>query len=99
MGKVILGLTMSLDGFINDRNGDVGRLYPDMSELRESAILQEAIRTTGAIVMGKRAYDMALGDFTDYEFQTPIFVLTHEVPDKVARGENDKLTFTLRNRR
>lgn len=29
MGKVILGMTMSLDGFINDRNGSVESLYPE----------------------------------------------------------------------
>jgi hypothetical protein len=32
MGKVVLGMTMSLDGFVNDRNGDVSRLYPDFAE-------------------------------------------------------------------
>jgi dihydrofolate reductase len=95
MGKVVLGLTMSLDGFINDRNGDVGRLYHDLAELRETEVLQESIRTTGAVVMGRRAYDMGNGDFTDYEFQVPIFVLTHEVPDTVAKGENEKLAFTF----
>jgi len=31
MGKVLLGLTVSLDGFINDRHGRVDRLYPDLS--------------------------------------------------------------------
>lgn len=95
MGKVVVGTTMSLDGFINDRNGDVGRLYPDLDELRKTEVLQESIRTTGAVVMGRRAYDMAEGDFTDYEFQAPIFVLTHEAPQKAARGENEKLTFTF----
>lgn len=30
MAKVILGMTMSLDGFINDRNGSVEALYPDL---------------------------------------------------------------------
>jgi hypothetical protein len=30
MGKVIAGTTMSLDGFMNDRNGSVSRLYPDI---------------------------------------------------------------------
>ncbi len=34
MGKVILGMTVSLDGFINDRNGSVGALYPDLGTLR-----------------------------------------------------------------
>lgn len=95
MGKVVLGLTMSLDGFINDRNGDVGRLYPDLAELRETEDLQESIRTTGAVVMGRNAYDMGEGDYTDYEFQVPIFVITHEAPEKVAKGENGKLTFTF----
>lgn len=95
MGKVILGVTMSLDGFIADRNGDVSRLYPDLNELRKTELLQESIRTTGAVVMGRHAYDMAEGDFTGYEFQVPIFVLTHHVPEKTAKGENEKLSFTF----
>jgi dihydrofolate reductase len=45
--------------------------------------------------MGRRAYDMAGGDFTGYEFQAPIFVLTHHPPNRVAKGENDRLTFTF----
>jgi dihydrofolate reductase len=95
MGKVIIGTTMSLDGFMNDRNGDVSLLYPDLEALRRTEMLQEEIQTTGAVVMGRRAYDMAEGDFTDYEFQVPIFVLTHHVPEKVAKGENERLTFTF----
>src|ERR1700730_11019856 len=95
MGKVIVGATMSLDGFMNDRNGDVSRLYPDLEALRSIEMLQEEIRTTGAVVMGRRAYDMAEGDLTDYEYQVPIFVLTHAVPEKGAKGENDRLTLTF----
>ena len=33
MAKVLLGLNGSLDGFINDRNGSVERLYPDLETL------------------------------------------------------------------
>jgi len=95
VGKVLFGMTMSLDGFVNDRNGSVQSLYPDLDELRKTELLQESIETTGAVVMGRRAYDMAEGDFTGYEFQVPIFVLTHDVPDKVAKGENGRLTFTF----
>ena len=95
MGKVLFGMTISLDGFVNDRNGDVSRLYPDLGALRQTEMLQEVIKTSGAVVMGRRAYDMAEGDFTDYEFQVPIFVLTHDVPEKVAKGENGSLTFTF----
>src|SRR5437016_12213842 len=78
MGNVIIGATMSLDWFMNDRNGDVSRLYQDFEALRRTEMLQEEIRTTGAVVMGRRAYDMAEGDLTDYEYQVPIFVLTQD---------------------
>jgi dihydrofolate reductase len=88
-------MTVSLDGFVHDRNGSVSRLYPELDALRETEVMQEAIRTTGAVVMGRHAYDMAQGDFTGYEFQVPIFVLTHEAPAQVAKGENELLTFTF----
>ncbi len=91
MGKVIVGATMSLDWFMNDRHGDVSRLYPDFAALRRSEMLQEEIQTTGAVVMGRRAYDMAEGDLTGYEYQVPIFVLTHAVPEQALKGENDQL--------
>jgi len=95
MGNVIFGMTMSLDGFINDRNGSVARLYPDLEGLGNTESLQEAMRTTGAVIMGRRSYDMGNGDFTGYEFQNPIFVVTHHVPEKAAKGENENLKFTF----
>src|SRR5512141_1855427 len=95
MGQVIAGTTMSLDGFINDRSGSVARLYPDLEELRKSEMLQESMRSTGAVVMGRGAFDMAQGDFTDYEYQVPIFVLTHHPPREVTRGQNENLTVTF----
>src|SRR5947209_8461457 len=94
MGKIILGTTMSLDGFIADRNGDLSRLYPDLGELRKTEFLQESINNTGAVVMGRHAYDMAEGDLTGYEYQVPIFVVTHEAPAQVAKGQNGSLTLT-----
>src|SRR5687768_1035024 len=93
MGKVVIGMTISLDGFVNDRNGSVEKLYPDFEEMKKSEVLQRAMRDTGAVVMGRHSYDMAEGDFTGYEFQTPIFVLTHHPPEQAAKGENDKLRF------
>ncbi len=95
MAKVILGTTMSLDGFINDRSGSVASLYPDLEALRKTRMLQESISRTGAVVMGRHAYDMANGDFTGYEFQVPIFVLSHHVPKKVAKGENGSFKFNF----
>lgn len=88
---------MSLDGFINDRNGSVASLFPDLDELRNTEALEEAIRTTGAVVLGRNAFAMA--DDPDYyagnyEFQVPIFVLAHEPPKKHPK-ETDDLTFTF----
>ena len=95
MGKVVGGMTISLDGFVNDRNGSVSKLYPDLNELRQTELLQQSIRTTGAVVMGRHAYDMANGDFTGYEYQVPIFVLTHHVPEKAAKGEKGQFKFNF----
>jgi dihydrofolate reductase len=94
MAKVVAGMTVSLDGFVNGRDGRLDRLYPDMEAMRETEAVREAIRTTGAVVMGRRAYEMG-SDYTGYEFQVPIFVLTHRAPDRPAQGENDRLTFTF----
>jgi dihydrofolate reductase len=90
-------MTMSLDGFINDRKGGVGTLYPDLEALQNTAPMRESIQRTGAMVMGRRAYGMA--DDPDsyagnYEFQVPIFVLTHEIPKRLPK-QTDKLTFTF----
>ncbi len=93
MAKVVAGMIMSLDGFVQDREGSVSALYPDLDALVTTKLIQDEIKTTGAVVMGRHAYDMAQGDFTNYEFQVPIFVVTHYVPERVAKGENDKLKF------
>jgi dihydrofolate reductase len=95
MANVIVGATMSLDWFMSDRHGDVSRLYPDFEALHSTEMLREEIRMTGAVVMGRHAYDMAEGDLTGYEYQTPIFVLTHHPPEQRLKGENDRLTVSF----
>jgi len=49
MEKVVLGMTMSLDGFINDRNGSVNALYPDLTAWRETESGKESMQSTGAM--------------------------------------------------
>ncbi len=89
MGKVCFGMTMSLDGFVADPKGDVSILYPDMFEWRHTEAAKEIVEATGAVVMGRRSYDMAEGgDWSDYEFRVPIFVLTHHPPERPARGRD-----------
>ena len=97
MGNVILGATMSLDGYINDRNGSVDALYPDLTTWRESEPGKESIQNTGAVVMGRNSFAMSEDPdwfAGNYEYQVPIFVLTHRPPEKMPKQTND-LTFTF----
>jgi len=95
MGKVIAGMAMSLDGFVNDGSGSVEKLFPDFVQMHDVPSFAEMIKNTGAVIMGRHVYEMA-DPFSwandDYEFQTPIFVLTHTPPVKYPKG-NGKLNF------
>jgi dihydrofolate reductase len=96
LAKVIVGMTISLDGFVADQNGNAGRLYPDLAALRHTAYLHVAIAQTGAVLMGRRTFQMADPDsyVGNYEFQVPIFVLTHH-PPSVAPKQDQHLIFTF----
>jgi len=97
MSKVILGFTISLDGFINDRNGSVDALYPDLLDWQESEMGKESIQDTGAVVMGRNTFNMSEDPdwfAGNYEYQVPIFVLTHHAPKKHPK-ETEQLTFTF----
>ena len=97
MAKIILGMTISLDGFINDSTGSVGALYADLDMLRNTESMRESIQNTGAVVMGRNAFAMAEDPDSyagNYEFQVPIFVLTHK-PPKTHPKETDNLTFNF----
>jgi dihydrofolate reductase len=97
MGKVIAGMTMSLDGFINDRNGKVQSLNPDFVKLHDVPSFKEMIKNTGAAIMGRNTYEMAdpfLWVNEDYELQVPLFILTHTPPAKYPEG-NGKLSLAF----
>ena len=94
--KVIAGMTISLDGFVADETGSVGRLYQDLAALQGTAYMEALIEATGAVLMGKRAFEMGDPDsyVGNYEFQVPIFVLTHH-PPSVTPKQDERLTFTF----
>jgi dihydrofolate reductase len=97
MAKVILGVTISLDGFAEDRNGSVGALYPDLEIYDTTEVMLEAVQTTGAVVMAWKEFAMAEDPdwfAGNYEFQVPIFVFTDKSPKKHPK-ETDRLTFTF----
>jgi hypothetical protein len=58
VSKIISGITISLDGFVNDRNGSVAALYPDLADGRETKPGKESIQNTGAVVMGRNSFAM-----------------------------------------
>jgi dihydrofolate reductase len=96
VGKVIAGMTMSLDGFVADAEGNVDRLYADFAELQGSPYMTDTIAETGAVIMGRKTFEMGDPDsyVGEYEFQVPIFVLTRH-PPRIPPKQDDRLTFTF----
>src|SRR5437868_5667895 len=98
MGKVITGITMSLDGFIAGPRDDVSQIFKwyfsgtteipiqdGRMALRvspESAkVLEEAIETTGAMVAGRRMFDIAHA-WEGHPPFSPCFIVTHIAPQE-----------------
>ena len=94
MARVIVGMTTSLDGFVTDQSGSAGRLYPDLATLRSTTYMHAIVQETGAVLMGRRTFEMGAPDsyVGNYEFQVPIFVVTHE-PPRVQPKQDEHLTF------
>jgi dihydrofolate reductase len=101
MTTVTLDMSMSLDGFVagpNDDveelhgwlfNGDTSSVYNDMFRLsKDSAkVLDDLIETTGAIVAGRRTYDLTDGWGGSSPFPgVPMFVVSHASPSWVPQG-------------
>ncbi|MEU9737058.1 dihydrofolate reductase family protein [Streptomyces sp. NPDC048002] len=104
MSKVVLHVTMSLDGFM--AGPDVGVEHPmgrgglrlhdwilkSPADEVDSAVGEEVAAATGAVVLGRRTYDVGVGVWQDTPFPLPCFVLTHRArtPQEMRSG-----TFTF----
>jgi len=103
MGLVWLNITMSLDGFVTGPNDDVERLHEWLfagnivvrsggGEFRlrteaDAKDFREMLSRTGAVVMGKRTFDLGSepwGD--DPPFEVPCFVVTHKARPTLTKG-------------
>jgi dihydrofolate reductase len=104
MGKVILDITMSLDGFIAGPNitsklplGEGGlRLHDWIFGAKtdtDAMILQELTESSGAVILGRRTYDDAIEDAWGgvSPFQVPAFVVSGEQPEQAI--ENSSFIF------
>jgi len=100
-GKVVLDISISLDGFIAGPNdsrehplGEGGmRLHDWMSNTSEDMMQGGTSATIRAIVTGRRTYDIVDGWGGSHPIHgVPVFVLSHNIPKKVPQGES---TFTF----
>lgn len=60
---------------------------------QDDEILEESVRDTGAVVLGRRMFDHAKGWGDDPPFHVPVFVLTHEVREDLAKEGGTTFTF------
>jgi dihydrofolate reductase len=60
---------------------------------RDSEVLDEAFRSAGAIVVGRRMFDNAQGWGENPPFHKPVFVLTHEARETEAKEGGTTFTF------
>ncbi len=97
MTTLIAGLTVSLDGYYEDATGSAGPLYTDLAAQQDSAWMKAQQAATGAVLMGRRTYEMAEDPDSyaaSYELQVPLFVLTHRPPERMP-ARNERLFFTF----
>ena len=91
MGKVVLSASMSLDGFM--AGPDVGVEHPmgvggerlhewlfdESAEGQlDAEVAREMSAAVGAVVIGRRTFDVGLEPWGDVPYPVPCFVLTHE---------------------
>jgi dihydrofolate reductase len=96
MGRVIWHVTMSLDGFIGGRDDSMAWVVAHWSEhgantrdidVQRSIVADEVLQSAGAILAGRRWYDVAVRKFDGYngiyggQWKGPVYVLTHRPAD------------------
>jgi dihydrofolate reductase len=105
MSTVIANMSMSLDGFIEDRDGGVGDVFAWTTagprttrtpgrEFRTAPTsadaLRDAVETTGVIVCGRRLFDLTKGWRGHHPIGAPVVCVTHRPP---ADYPHDNATF------
>jgi dihydrofolate reductase len=117
MGKVLVQLSMSLDGFIAGPNDGPGNPLGDGGEqlfkwyssgdadfqwpsgtmtskvsAASAAYLRETVPTIGALITGRRTFDIAQAWGGRHPLDVPVVVMTHTVPREWA-GKDSIFTF------
>jgi dihydrofolate reductase len=107
MGKFILDLSMSLDGFIAGPKDDdqpdreLGGLdilhdwrFGSQSATQAEAYEVEKFKSMGAGIVGRRMLDLGIGPWGENPtFHMPIFVLSHETREPINKQGGTTYTF------
>ncbi|MEV4412515.1 dihydrofolate reductase family protein [Catellatospora sp. NPDC049609] len=98
MAQVFAHVTMSLDGFM--AGPDIGVEQPmgaggerlhrwifDQSDDVDAAAVRRQFALTGSVLLGRRTFDVGIGQWGDTPYPAPCFVLTHRpAPDRVEKS-------------
>lgn len=104
MGKVVLDMSMSLDGFVTGPN--VGKEYPmgvngenlhtwlfsTPRDKVDAEVEREMFAQTGAVILGNRTFEVGVDLWEDVPFPVPSFVLTHKSRENLVKKSG---TFTF----
>ena len=106
MSKVIADITTSLDGYVTGPSGDVDELHAWVTDQDpvDTEILERATAETGAVVMGRRLFDIVdgpngwtkdMGYGAQQAATPPFFVVTHSAPQQVRLARELGMRFTF----
>ena len=94
MGKVMFGLSMSLDGFIADKNDDVSEVFAWFASAwdRFYEVAGDPLNKTGVVIMGRRSFDQIYSEqgwvFPDGTAPDwPVIVLQSHAREPVKKGK------------
>jgi dihydrofolate reductase len=101
MGKVMFGLSVSIDGFIADKNDDVSQVFAWMGSAWEhfNEVIGDSLKECGAVIMGRRSFDQIYSEngwvFPDGTSPDwPVIVLQSQTRKSVKKGKTQFIFVT-----
>jgi dihydrofolate reductase len=91
MSQVVLYIAASLDGYIAGEDDDISWLKP-FEDVDYG--YDEFIGSIGAVILGRRTYEVSIAAGWDWPYPVPGYVLTGRPPE--GRPEEADITFTAR---
>lgn len=104
MGRVAVEMSMSLDGYVAGVNTDLVHplgehgellhrwLFADPKDPADAEVAAEMAASVGAVVVGRRTFDIGIDIWRDVPYPVPTFVLTHRPHDDLVMPSG---TFTF----